>query len=97
MNSLTLVRTLLGIDGLVALVVVYFFVIGLADGSVSSFNMHLWLGLLAVVAAVVGGGWMLDANGRRGAAIVALSILAVPGVLYALFILLIVIAQLRWN
>jgi hypothetical protein len=92
-----LVRTLLGIDVLVALVVVYFFIIGLADGSVSSFNMSLWLGLLAVVAAVVGGGWILDANGKRGAAIAVLLILAVPGVLYALFILLIVIAQPRWN
>jgi hypothetical protein len=53
--------------------------------------------LLAVVAAVVGGGWMLDANGKRGGAIAVLLILAVPGVLYALFILLIVIAQPRWN
>jgi hypothetical protein len=92
-----LVRTLLGIDLLVALVVVYFFVIGLADGSVSSFNMSLWLGLLAAVAAAVGGGWLLNANGRRGAAIAALSILAVPGILYGLFVLLIVIAQPRWN
>jgi hypothetical protein len=97
LNSLVLVRTLLGIDVLVALVVVYFFIIGLADGSVSSFNMSLWLGLLAVVAAVVGGGWILDANGKRGAAIAVLLILAVPGVLYALFILLIVVAQPRWN
>ena len=84
-----LVRTLLGIDMLVALVVIYFFVIGLADGSVSSFNMNLWLGFLALVAAV--------ANGRRGAAIAVLLILAVPGGLYALFIQLIVIAQPRWN
>jgi hypothetical protein len=92
-----LVRTLLGIDLLVALVVLYFFVIGLADGSVSSFNISLWLGLLAAVAAAVGGGWLLYANGRRGAAVAALSILAVPGVLYGLFVLLIVIAQPRWN
>ena len=91
------VRALLGIDLLVALVVVYFFVIGLADGSVSSFNMSLWLGLLAAVAAAVGGGWLLNVNGRRGAAIAALLILAVPGVLYALFVLLIIIAQPRWN
>jgi hypothetical protein len=45
----------------------------------------------------VGGGWMLNANGKRGAAIAVPLILAVPGVLYALFILLIVIAQPRWN
>lgn len=80
-----------------ALVVVYFFVIGLADGSVSSFNMSLWLGLLAAVAAAVGGGWVLNANGRRGLAITLLSILALPGVIYALFVLLIMIAQPRWN
>lgn len=97
MNSPIVVRTLVGIDVLVALVVVYFFIIGLADGSVSSFNMNLWLGLLVAVAAVVGGGWMLDTTGKPGAAIAVLLILAVPGVLYALFILLIVIAQPRWN
>jgi hypothetical protein len=32
-----------------------------------------------------------------GAAIAALSILAVPGVLYGLFVLLVIIAQPRWN
>jgi len=96
-GELMLVRTLLGIDLLVALVVVYFFVIGLTDGSVSSFNMNLWLGLLAAVAGTIGGGWLLNANGRRGAAIAVLSILAVPGVLYGLFVLLVIIAQPRWN
>ena len=94
---MTLVRTLLGIDLLVALVVVYFFVVGFADGSVSSFNMSLWLGPLAAVAAAIRGGWVLKTNGQRGLAITLLSILAVPGVLYALFVLLIVIAQPRWN
>lgn len=92
-----LVRTLLGTDLLVALVVVYFFVIGLADGSVSSFNMNLWLGLLAAVAGTIGSGWLLNANGRHGAAIAVLSVLAVPGVLYGLFVLLVIIAQPRWN
>jgi|SoimicMinimDraft_4_1059732.scaffolds.fasta_scaffold12686_2 hypothetical protein len=70
---MTLVRTLLGIDLLVALVVVYFFVAGFADGSVSSFNMSLWLGLLAAVAAAIGGGWVLKTNGQRGLAITLLS------------------------
>jgi hypothetical protein len=59
--------------------------------------MNLWLGLLATVAATIGGGWLLNANGRRGAAIAVLSILAVPGVLYGLFVLLVIIAQPRWN
>lgn len=49
------------------------------------------------VAGTIGGGWLLNANGRRGAAIAVLSILAVPGVLYGLFVLLVIIAQPRWN
>jgi hypothetical protein len=93
----TFVRTLLGIDVLAALVVVYFFVVGLADGSVSSFNGGLWAGLIAGVAAVVGGGWALQANGRRGAAVAVLLVLAVPAVVYALFLALILITQPRWN
>jgi hypothetical protein len=59
--------------------------------------MNLWLGLQAAVAATIGGGWLLNANRRRGAAIAVLSILAVPGVLYGLFVLLVIIAQPRWN
>ena len=92
-----LVRILVGIDALGALVVVYFFVVGLGDGSVSSFNMGLWLAILAAVAAVIGGGIALNAKGQRRAAIGLLLVLAVPSIAYALFILLILIAHPRWN
>ena len=91
------VRTLLGIDALVAAVVVYFFFAGLADGSVSDFNGGLWFVILAAIAVVIGGGWALEAKGQRAAAIVLLLVLAVPGLLYALFLALILIAQPRWN
>ena len=91
------IRTLLGIDVLAALVAVYFFVVGLNDGSVSSFNGGLWAGLLAGVAAVVGGGWALQAKGQRGAAVAVLLILAVPAALFGLFLALIMITQPRWN
>ncbi|MBS0534970.1 MAG: osmoprotectant transporter permease [Proteobacteria bacterium] len=93
----TFVRILLGIDALAALVVVYFFFVGLADGSVSSFNGALWFALLAGVAAIVGGGWALQSSGRRGLAAAVLLILALPAVAYALFIALIVVTQPRWN
>lgn len=91
------IRTLLGIDALAALVVFYFFFVGIADGSVSSFNGEMWFALLAGVAAVIGGGWALQAKGHRRAAAAVLMILAVPAVVYALFIALIVITQPRWN
>jgi hypothetical protein len=93
----TFVRTLIGVDALAALVVVYFFLVGLADGSVSSFNGGLWFGLLAVIAVVIGGGWALYAHGRRGAAAAVLMILALPAAAYALFIALILVTQPNWN
>ncbi len=92
-----LFRILFGIDALAAAVIVYFFFVGLADGSVSSFNAGLWFAILAALAAILGGGWIANANGKRGAAIALLLVLAIPAVLYGLFILLIVIAQPRWN
>lgn len=86
-----------GFDAIIALVVLYFFFVGLADGSVSSFNMGLWLTLLAVVAIVLWGSLWLKSHGRIGFAKGVLSILAVPGFLYLLFLLVVLIGKPRWN
>lgn len=94
---MVLFRILFGFDVLVALVVLYFFVVGLQDGSVSSFNGGLWAAILAALAAVLGGGWLLKASGQHRAAIAVLLILGVPGFLYVLFVLSILIFQPRWN
>jgi hypothetical protein len=85
------------IAALVAAVVVAFFVIGLADGSVSSFNITLWLGVLAVVGVVLLAGVRLRSKGRTRSAIAVLSLLALPGLLYALFMLLVIGSGARWN
>ena len=73
-----------------AAVVVVFFFWGLADGSVSSFNMGLWLGLLALVGGVVVGGRALQRAGQAALATLLLLVLAIPG-------LLVLILQPRWN
>ena len=52
---------LFGIDALAALAAVVFLMIGLVDGSITSFNLSLWLGILAPVAAVLGGAYALRA------------------------------------
>ena len=90
-------RILLAVDALVALVILFFFVIGIGDGSVSADNGALWFFILAAIVAIIGGGWVLHKNGQRGAAIALLLVLAIPGALYALFIALILIFQPRWN
>ncbi len=79
------------------LVAFVFFVIGLADGSVSSFNLALWLGLLAVMALSLWAGYSLHARARVALAIAALAVTAVPGIFAALFVVLLLVTQPRWN
>lgn len=87
---MTLVRTLLGIDLLVALVVVYFFVAGFADRSVSSFNMSLW-------RRSSRDRWRLGAEHQWAARSRHHPTINPGRALYALFVLLMVIARPRWN
>ncbi len=86
-----------GVAMLVAAIAGVFFFIGLTDGSVSSFNITLWLGLLGGVGAVLFAGHRLRAMGHTGWAIVVLGLLALPGLLYALFVILVVFSGARWN
>ncbi len=76
---------------------VIFFLIGIGDGSVSSFNLVLWLALLAAMGVSLWAGQALRAKGKFGPAIAALAFTAVPGIGAALFILVLLIAQPRWN
>lgn len=89
--------TLFSIDGAIALIVLFFFFAGLGDGSVSSFNMTLWLAILGGLAAILGGGWLFKSKGHPYLACAVLLIPAVPGLLYAVFILSVIILQPRWN
>ena len=89
-------RILLAIDILTALVIVYFFLAGLADGSVSSFNMHIWLGILAALGAVFGIATALRRASHPIFANLVLAILAVPALLYVLFIAMFVLSGARW-
>lgn len=95
MRTFTLI--LLIIDAAAALILYGFFFIGLGDGSVSEFNMGLWLLILTGVTALLVGGWIFRAKGRPGVATVLLLPSAVPAALYGIFLLLILILQPRWN
>ena len=86
-----------GIDALTALVVLYFFFVGLADGSVSSNNAGIWAVLLLALAVVLLGSLGLKAAGYLGWAKTLLCILAVPATLYALVMALSIFSNQRWN
>jgi hypothetical protein len=86
-----------GVAAIVAAVCLYFFLVDLADGSVSSFNAGLWTVLLLLVATVTGGSLWLKSAGRPGLGALLALVLAVPGVIAALLLLLILITRPRWN
>jgi hypothetical protein len=76
--------------------IVFFFAWGLTDGTVA-YSPGLWMVLLAVAAGVVGGGLRLHRTGRTGLAAALALLLALPGALYALFLLLVIVSGTRWN
>jgi hypothetical protein len=77
-----------GFDALIALVVLYFFAIGLLDGSVSSFNMGLWLLILVALAVVLLGSLQLVKHNYPLGAKLLLSAQAAPGFLFGLMMLM---------
>jgi hypothetical protein len=64
--------------------VIYFFV-GMADGSVTSSNMGMWMAILLLIAAILYGPVWLKNNGRLRLAKVVLIIAGAP---YAMMILI---------
>ena len=86
-----------GIDAVIVLIFAYFFVIGLADGTVSSFNMTLWLVVLGALGGILWGSHALRAADRTSLANSLLMIVAMPGVLAGLLFLAVIILQPGWN
>jgi hypothetical protein len=81
------------VDTVIAVVALYFFFFLSAGGRVGSFNILSWLAILAALTAVVGGSLWLRLSGQHALAIILLLLLAIPGALFALFLLLILILQ----
>jgi hypothetical protein len=94
---MVLFRIVWAIDIMVALVFLAFFLIGIADGSVSSFNIVLWLGTLALLTALVLAGHALAHRGGPVLATVLAAVPAIPALLYALLIAVAVMTGARWN
>jgi hypothetical protein len=92
-----LYRVVLAVDIAAAAVLLFFFFWGVSDGTVSSFNIGIWLAMLAAVGAVLGGGIALNGKGHRSAAIAILLVLGIPALLVALSMLLLIVLQPRWN
>lgn len=90
-------KILITIDVVVAAVIGFFFVIGVGDGSVSSFNIVLWIGILTAVAVTLIAGILLHRNDRKVLGNLTLSLLAVPATLYCAFFALIILTAPSWQ
>ena len=85
------------IDALVAAVFVYFFLIGIGDHTVSSFNIGLWLGILAILGAILGGTLFLRAKNFTKVALAVLCLIAIPALGLGLIMVSTLIFNPRWN
>jgi hypothetical protein len=90
-------RTLLLVDGVIAAVIVGFFGLGLVDGSVSAYNAGIWFVILVALVLIIGGAVVARRMSGPGLALLPLSLLAVPGLLFLLMLLLALLLQPRWN
>lgn len=94
---MSLFKFLWGVDALAALVVVIFFIIGIADGTISSRNIGLWLLLLIVTVGILPLSLWLRSHAQPGLAKIILCVPAVPALLFFLFALIMLIAKPKWN
>jgi hypothetical protein len=92
-----LFRILWGVCVVAAVIAVAFFFIGIADGSVSSFNIVLWVALLGGLAVVVFGSRALARRGQKLPAVALAAVLAVPTLLFGLMFVVMIVGGVRWQ
>ena len=80
-RAIMIFRILWGIDVILGIMAAVVFVIGIGDGSVSSFNIVMWLLLLAVLASIVFGSRALNESGHRALAAALAAAAAIPAII----------------
>lgn len=90
-------QILWGIDAIIMIIILYFFFVGMADGSVSSTNMGMWMGIIFGMAVVLLGSILLRTHDFPLLSRGLLAIPAVPGLFYLLFLIVVVLSKGKWN
>jgi hypothetical protein len=84
-------------NALMSLVPVYFFFVGLNDGSITSRNIGLWGIIILMVAAVLFGTLWLMGHNQISLAKIILILAAIPGIFVLLYFLIVFTSKARWN
>ena len=90
-------RILWVIAAIVSLIVFFFFITGLADGTVNERNMMLWIGILLICAVSLLGGPWLRHHQYPVLGLIVTAVVAVPSLLFGLFMLIAILSGSRWN
>ena len=85
------------IDAVASLIILYFFFVGLADGTVSSRNAGLWMAIVLALVVIMGGSVWLKLNGYNFPAFGLLLILFLPSMLLLLYLLIVLFGGGRMN
>jgi hypothetical protein len=94
---MVLFGVLFAINVVVALVAFGFFVVGLADGSVTTFNILIWAALLGTLFSVPFAGWLLRLRGQRRLATIVLLPMAGVAAVAGVLTLVMIINPPHWN
>src|SRR5262245_52084516 len=81
----------LTINAITLAVILFFFMWGLSDGTVSSFNILLWLAMLGIPSATLLGGWVQWGKGNQAFALILLLLPSVPALLFFLFFFMLIV------
>jgi hypothetical protein len=82
----------MGVVAVCAAILLWFFIVGLGDGSVDGDNLMLWFVMLAVPITAILLAGPLWTRGQRAAALVLLLVPGIPSILYGLFLALMILA-----
>ena len=92
-----LFKIIWSIDAIAAVIVLYFFFIGLADGTVSNKNMGLWMAIVGGLIIIMAGSVWLKSNNYDVFAMLLLLVLTLPALFYLIYMLIAILGGGRWN
>ena len=91
--KLRIFQVFFAFDALVCAVILFFAL----TGSMSSFNIEIWIAILFGLTVIMAGGYWLKQAGHMILGIVLLSVLVIPSILFVVFILLFIVTDTQWR
>jgi hypothetical protein len=94
---MVLFGTLFALNLLAAMVAFAFFIIGLADGTVTTFNILIWAAMLGLLFSMPFAAWLVRLRGHQRLGTILLLPLAGVAVLGGMAILVLMVAAPNWR